>query len=237
MNTGGQSSDALEHYIRKNEKEGKIKFDRRDKRIYFIIALVATLYVVICLYLVFFQDMITLPDLLIVCTWTTIYPLHILVPALWIRFFDVCLYLKRLKRYGYTVPEDSRVYGKLLARLPREKEAVQKRKINDGVINTVVSAVITAGILWYCIWYRQAYQLEPFYFFNGIGLCIWGFVTFRYALQISDKRYKADVELDETRRTRESLMEALMGIFFLLVLSLAAILCIMELTRAAVKMV
>lgn len=217
------------------ERDMKIKFDRRDKRIYFAIALVVTVYFFMCLLVVFTTDILVMPDFIIICAGAFLYPLMVLVPALWIRFFDVCFYLKRLKRYGYEVPEDSRVYDKMIEKLPRDESAVQKSKINSAMINTGVSAFITAGILWYCLWYRQKYQWEPFYFFNYIGLFIWYIVTLRYASQISDKKYKADVEPDETRKTRESLPEGLMGMFILLVFSLVAIGCIIAMTGVAMK--
>lgn len=237
MHVGRQVSDALEQSIDKAQKDKKIKFDQRDKKIYFTIAFVVTVYFAICWIVTFTTESISLPDFILICAMTAIYPLMVLVPALWIRFLDVCIYLRRLERYGYEVPEDSRNYDKLLENLPRKESVVEKRKINDGIINTSISAVITVGILCYCIWYRQKYQWEPFYFFNYIGLSIWCIVTLRYALQISDKKYKADLELDDTRKTRESVMEALMGMLLLMVFSLVAIACIIVFTKVAMKAV
>lgn len=199
-----------------------IKFDRRDRKIYLIIAVVVSLWLLFDFLIISKTDWILESDIILIFAGPIFYPLILLAPASWLRFFDVCLYLRSLKAYGYEVPKDSRVYDKRLEQLPRT-EQMQKQKINDGVLNTIISAIITAGILYYNIWFLFEYQWMFLCLFNLIGLGIWMIVTFHYVRQISNVRYKDRVELDDSRKTRESLMEAMMGVFCLLLFSLLAI--------------
>jgi len=201
----------------------QIKFDRRDRKIYFIISVVVTLWFLFDSLIIrtSVTDWLLKSDAILLFACMTFYPLILLTPASWLRFIDVCLYLRSLKAYGYEVPKDSRVYDKRLEQLPRT-EHLQKQKINDSVLNSIISAIITAGILYYNIWFLFEYQWMFLCLFNLIGLGMWMIVTFHYVRQISNVRYKDRVELDDSRKTRESLMEAMMGVFCLLLFSLLA---------------
>lgn len=205
-------------------RSSQIKFDCRDRKIYLIIAVVVSLWLLFDFLIIrtSVTDWLLESDAIPIFACTTFYSLILLVPASWLRFFDVCLYLRSLKAYGYEVPKDSRVYDKRLEQLPRTQQQ-QKQNINDGVLNTIISAIITVGILYYNIWFLFEYQWMFLCLFNLIGLGIWMIVTFHYVRQISNVRYKDRVELDDSRKTRESLMEAMMGVFCLLLFSLLAI--------------
>ncbi len=237
--TAKKISDAIDCYIQGNHKDKRIKFDRRDKKIYFILAILLSVVFVFELLIVhteiLVEDMLLMPDFMNIIVVSIYYPMIFLTPAAWLRFFDVCLYLKKLKVYGYTVPDDSRVYNKMLEKLPRTELAVQKKRINDSVINTAVSAIITTGILFYNIWFLQEYQGIFLWIFNFAGLVFWIIVTFRYARQISNVKYKDSVELDDTRKTRESLMEAMMGLLLLVLFSIVAIDIIVSVAHVIMK--
>lgn len=236
MNYNKKISDALECCFQGNQRDKIIKFDRRDKKIYFILAIIVSVWFAFELILVYTGDLISMPDFINIVVVSTFYPFMFLAPAAWLRFFDVCLYLRKLRRYGYEVPDDSRVYNKMLEKLPRAEIAIQKRRINDSVINTVVSAMITIGILIYNIWFLYEYQGIFLWIFNFAGLVLWMIVTLRYARQISSVNYKDSVELDDTRKTRESIMEAMIGLLLLFLFSIVAIDIIIHVARVVRKM-
>lgn len=235
MNYKKKNSDTLENRFMGSQKENRIKFDRRDRKIYFVLAIVASIWFAFEVIVVYMGDLLSMPDIINIAAVSTYYPMMFFAPAAWLRFFDVCLYLKKLKSYGYEVPADARVYDNKLEKLPRTEITIHKNKINDSVINTAVSAIITIGVLLYNIWFLYKFQGMPLWIFNLIGLFLWMIVTLHYAGQISNIKYKDSVELDDTRKKRESLMEAMLGLLLLLLFSIVAANIIIALANVARK--
>ena len=141
-----------------------IKYDIKDKKLYFISSVVSTAVFVIWIFLLWFGTgvlaRIRIPYTLEFIIWVGFWPDCILTIVLWMKFLDVVFYLRRLKRAGYEIPKDKRVYYQNLKLLPRMENAGHVSPGNNygSIILTVVAGMIVAGLTAYDIWFFVQYS-------------------------------------------------------------------------------
>lgn len=155
------------------------------------------------------------------------WPDCILTIGLWTKYLDAVFYLRRLKKYGYEIPRDKQVYHQNLKLLPQMENTGQTPSgINYGsIVLTVVTGMVAAGLIAYDIWFWVQYSFvgTDIRLFEGIlcsGTLLWLLYMVSYAMQISSKKYKNDVEIDADRKDRKSLISGLANISGLLALTI-----------------
>ncbi|MCM1498194.1 MAG: hypothetical protein NC124_06970 [Clostridium sp.] len=209
----------------------KIKYDKRDKRLCGRAAAVFSVLAVLDGCMLYFGEGImwhfpVAVEVMFVCAF---YPFLLLAVGLWVGFMDAVLYLKRLQNYGYEVPEDKRQFGRDLEKLPVTEHAVKtfSGKNAGSIALTVLTGVITIGLIIYDVyfWYRYSALGEDIRFFEGMlvfGTVIWLIQGIFYARQISNRKYKYDVEIDHSWKNRRNLIGGLAEIIVLLAFTLLA---------------
>ncbi len=205
----------------------KIKYDKKDKKLYLNMAAVFSILTIIDWGMLNCEDVMQrVPveaEVIFLCA---IWILCILAFGLWVGYLDAVFYLKRLQRYGYEVPENKRNYNKDLQKLPKAENVVgnMSYKNYDSRILTILTGMIVAGLFLYDIYFLYRYSGfgKDIWFFEGIlilGTLVWLFMGISYARQISDRKYKYDVEIDFTRKNRKNLIDGIVEIIVLLLLT------------------
>lgn len=154
-------------------------------------------------------------------------PLCILAVGLWVGYLDAVFYLKRLWKFGYEILEDKRNYNKDLEKLPQRKNAVGNLSYKNygSMVLAILTGMIVSGLFLYdiCFLYRYSGFGKDIWFFEAIlllGTLVWLFMGISYARQISDRKYKYDVEIDSSRKNRKNLIDGIVEIIVLLLLTL-----------------
>lgn len=222
----------------------KIKYDKKDKCLYRKTAVIfSVLAAVNWCFLMKGEDILRcFPVEVEVVFLCSIWPLGMLAVGLWVGYMEAVLYLKRLWKFGYEIPEDKRTFNKDLEQLPRLEHTVIDGRIKsyDSIFLTVLTGIIVIALLIYdiCFLYQYSSVGKVILFFEGIlfsGTCIWVFLGIFYVRQISDQRYKYDVEIDNSRRNRTNLTDGFVEIALLLVLTLLAVKAIDEAVQYMIK--
>ncbi len=208
----------------------RIKYDTRDKKAYAIIAMIASILTVLdigCLsYEHLSEQFSATTGAILLCA---VYPLGILAIASFMLYLDAVLYLKRLKQYGYEEPYDKKMFHKNLEELPRTKSWEDKNgkscKNHDSMLLAGMAAIIVICLFIYDIWFWYHYFIAGGNFII-LGLLlflptvIWLILGIFYARQMSDRKYKDDVEIDRMRKNRQTLMGGLITVLLLFVITL-----------------
>lgn len=222
----------------------KIKYDKKEKNLYKKTAVIfSVLSAVNGCFLLKGEDILRcFPVEVEVVFLCSIWPLGMLAVGLWVGYMEAVLYLKRLWKFGYEIPEDKRKFNRDLEQLPRLEHVVINGRIKsyDSIVLTVLTGIIVIALLIYdiCFLYRYSSVGKDILFFEGMllfGTCIWVFLGIFYARQISDRRYKYDVEIDEKRKNRTNLTDGFVEISLLLVLTLPAVKAIDEAVQYMIK--
>lgn len=222
----------------------KIKYDKKDKSLYMKMAVIFSVLAVVdwCIFLNGEDILWYFPAEVEVVFICAIWPLGMLTAGLWVGYMDAVLYLKRLWKYGYEVPVDKRKFNKDLEQLPRTKNVVRNGEIKnyDSIMLSVLTGIIVIALLIYdiCFLYRYSGVGKDILFFEGMlvfGTCIWLFLGIFFARQISDQRYKCDVEIDSSRKNRRNLIDGLVEIVLLLIFTFLAIRAINETVQYMIK--
>lgn len=153
-------------------------------------------------------------------------PLCILAVGLWVGYLDAVFYLKRLWKFGYEIPEDKRNYNKDLEKLPQRENAVGNLsyKNYDSIVLAILTGFIVIALFFYDIrfFYRYCSLGKDIWFFEGLlilGIFVWLFMGIFYVRQISNQKYKYDVEIDSSRKNRKNLIDGMVEIIVLLLLT------------------
>lgn len=217
--------------LQNQKKKERIKYDKKDKKLYIRTAVVFSILAVMNLCILNYSDeMRHFPVELEAVFVYEILPFFILAARLWLGYINAVLYLKRLQKYGYEVPEDKKNFNEDLEKLPMTENAVKSlpRRNYDSIVLTVLTGAIVIGLLVYDIWFLYRYSGfgNDIWFFEGIlifGTVIWLLLGISYARQISNRKYKYDVEIDHSRKNRRNLIDGLVGIIVLLVFTFPSI--------------
>lgn len=197
------------------QKDLKIKFDKTDLKIYqyiWIITGIVTILVWIPVLLYGGKPVKEVPDGLDTLVEITV----LLCPFLfvfWIglifKLSEIAGYLKRLKRYGYIVPESKKPYESNLENLIQDREICREQgeqKSKAAIVLTVIAGV--AVLLMIC----TNFMLTRVPHIWSILICV--VLAVVYAGQISSRRFRDDVDIygDPKRKVRRNLDDGLLEI-------------------------
>lgn len=233
----------------KNDKERyKIRYDLGNRKQLFVVAVLFTSAAVILDIIVFFSSSgekwsaewaaVMLIAAVVVCPLTAL--------AAWLLFWDCCLYLKRLERYGYVLPGNKKAYNGLLNNLDWKKAEkdndsqsenalnVHTKRVDDGsgplyskesVILSVCAFLCGIVILGYAVYFLWKWNIlggnAHFMFGMLVALAVlWGVGGVYYWRQRSITKYRDDVEMDSNRRQRQNLVNGVITIAICMVVSI-----------------
>lgn len=131
-------------------------------------------------------------------------------------------YLWRLKKMGYEIPWRSKDYDYVLENLPVKRKDWDTAKYNK---RSKLFALIYVGI-WICMLAVNTYIYYKWRFINGIELVFiflavdlyWGVRALQFRKQMSNEKYKEDIEIDKNRKTRIGLEHAVCEMLVMLVI-------------------
>lgn len=207
-----------------------INYDRRDSKYYLAGAVIFTLLELVCTVLFILDEgyyIIRLPgDMDMYLFLGIVYMLPILCAVTWIRCLDCFLYFRRLKRYGYEVPEKKKLYSKALGNLPRTADFTCA---NSGIS---VESVLLAFGSWFCslgilisaINFFLKYVTEGWWCVVPFGFILviagaWCVQGVGYWYQRLRSRFRDDVENDDGRRVRRHFVSGMVVMMILLAAS------------------
>ena len=141
------------------------------------------------------------------------------------HWVNAIFYLKRLEKYGYEVPQNRKEY-QIVERLPKREAALQpeEKEYHEGskvlVSLTILIAVIMLTLTGY-YFYKWSFidDAKALFVIQLIVDAFWLIPISVFYKEMNVQRYKDDVEIDITRKTR---MNVVSGILLLLMLILIA---------------
>lgn len=228
-------------------KQHKIKYDKRDKKNYFLAAASTTILFALGQLLIWLLPEITREsDAFIVCLLLLITCfLPVISAGLWLLFWDSALYLKRLERYGFPLPESKKDFGNDLEQLACSEGS--RYGMVDGIVNATADATvdgipaefkeskILAFLSWgiflamvgFTIFYfiRFSHVWENVGFLGYVSIFIalaWGLFGAGYYRQKNPEKYRDDVDFKSPKKERKQLVEGVVTIIFLAGITLFA---------------
>lgn len=203
----------------------KIKYDKRDRKLFLTFAIITTMTVFVCLILM----NTALPDeleasvvgvMMVLCF--TIFP--VIAFATWVMFADSHTYLKRLEKYGYLVPENKKKYDNNLDKLATSELRTFGEPSKESRILAFASWIVFVIMVIYSIFLsiRFSHMLENVAFFIIVSVVLsifWLAYGFGFWRQRKREYYKDDVELNSSLKTRKHLVEGFITIIILVGIS------------------
>lgn len=203
----------------------RIKYDKRDRKLYLILAVITTILIVVGLLLMNTEwpnslNAAVVGVMIVVCF--TVFP--VVAFATWVMFADSHMYLKRLNIYGYIVPDNKKQYDNNLESLVSGELKVFSEPNKESMMLAVVSWVISFGMVGYSIFLslRFSHMLEnvAFFIIATVAMAIfWLVFGFSFWKQRKRDAYKDDVELNSSLKPRKHLVEGITTIIILLAIS------------------
>ncbi len=143
-------------------------------------------------------------------------------------------YLKRLERYGYEIPRDRCIYDNLLERLPKVGNLEQEERSEKVgpfpysktskvlFIVCICVAVFMLGCTAYYIakWYFMGEDAIALFVLQLIEDVFWIWPIWTFHKEMDTIKYKDDVEIDGSRKTRFDIVN---GLALIIILGLIAL--------------
>lgn len=227
-------------------KNFKIKYDAKDKKSYFLAAASATILFALGQLLIWLLPEITREsDAFIVCLLLLITCfLPVISAGLWLLFWDSALYLKRLEKYGFPLPENKKDFGNDLEQLACSEGSrygmqtpveATREGVVDGIPAEFKESKILAFLSWgiflamvgFTIFYfiRFSHVWENVGFLGYVSIFIalaWGLFGAGYYRQKNPEKYRDDVDFKSSKKERKQLVEGVVTILFLAGITLFA---------------
>lgn len=215
---------------RHSNKTQKIKYDCRDRKIFLTLAVIFTILSVCLIALSSLPIMdiapINLSDYMALGGFI-FFPAVALIT--WTAFIVSTLYLKRLKAYGYELPANKRTFSSRLDKLsktecnPTTPTRLSKESIALAIISICI--FIAIGINSFVFYFKYYAKSLPDLGLLGVYgsiplLLFWLVISLIFWRQRLCDKYKDNVELDETRKTRKQIEEGIIEILIYLVITI-----------------
>lgn len=206
-----------------------IKYDKRSVKIYRNLTLVTVVYFLLSV-LWMFADMprIRITKLAEVIVTVVLFGIYFgVIGTIYLSYqwISAVFYLKRLKRYGFEVPENRKEY-EIVERLPKKENMVQVQtqgyhkgsKILTGLSIFVAAIMLLLTGYYFYRWSFMGENAQAFLVIQLIADAFWLIPIFIFRKEMDLQKYKDDVEIDITRKTRKNVVSGvLLIILFVLV--------------------
>lgn len=208
-----------------------IKYDKRSVQIYRTLLLITVAYFLLSLFCMF-TDIPSirnakLEEVLITVVLYGLYFGVIGILYLGYQWISAVFYLKRLEKYGFEVPENRKEY-EIVERLPKTGNVlpVQEQDYHKGskilAELSVMVAVIMLGLTgyYYLKWAFLGENADFMLVMQLIADAFWLIPIAIFRKEMNLQKYKDDVEIDITRRTRKNVVSGVMLIILLVLVAL-----------------
>lgn len=213
-------------------KEYRIKYDKKDRRAYFIIGIVSFLTIILLSVL---SDVDNFGSFGAISYLIALASGLLLIGTVF-KYIDCCDYLKKLDRNGYLIPLDKKEYGYSLEELKRisdeerqnneksvlEATADSKKRDSRSIIFCVASIVIYIFSLIYSVdFLTSKYPLygEPAknaFVFMLVFDCIWLIFAIKYYIQSNNEKYKDITDICEGKKSRPTLVNSIVALILVM---------------------
>lgn len=206
------------------DEKAEIKYDLKDKKRFWVAALVCSVVPVISIFLLALNNVLYRLESVweaMLVVWGVIFS-TILGLSMWGCFLSCLGYLNRLKKHGYQVPADKKMYQGRLVRLERMEAAVPvpKQHNRESMTLAAVSLITAVCFLGVSVYIWQAYPDNEFPFGCMLGMvACWLLLGFYYWRQRISSKYRDDVEPGDTRKVRQNVVNGLITIVVCILLS------------------
>ena len=199
----------------------KIKYDKRDRSLFLALGIIITIIVVISLILmntkIIEELAASVIGVMIVLCFTV---LPVIALAAWVMFADSHTYLKRLKKYGYIVPDNKKEYECSLEVLMTAPIKTFEDESKESKLLAFVSWIVAVTMVGYSIFLtiRFSHMLENVAFFIIVSIALamfWLVFGFSFWKQRRRDKYKDDVEINSNLKPRKHLVEGITTIIIL----------------------
>ena len=206
-----------------------IKYDKRSVKVYRTLLLITIVYFGLSLFCMFTDipsiGNAKLEEVLITVVLYGLYFGVIGILYLSYQWISAFFYLKRLEKYGYEVPENRKEY-EIVERLPKKENVVQVQtqgyhrgsKILTGLSVLVAAVMLLLTGYYFYRWSFIGENAHAMLVMQLIADVFWLIPIFIFKKEMNLQKYKDDVEIDITRRTRKNVVSGvLLIILFVLV--------------------
>lgn len=201
---------------KKFDKALRIKYDKLDQRVGLLVAVVGMTGWILALFLMDMKltdGMDIIPETVVVLGGCVFCPFVSIVG--WRLFFSSWGYLRRLRKYGYKVPDYKKKYGRRLDRLERlEIPLLNERKYHkESMCLAWISWLAGVFSIPYPIYVCKLYpDMEVVMEMMLAVVVCWILLGAYYWRQRNLAKFKDDVELDDNRKIRQNLVDGLITI-------------------------
>lgn len=212
------------HHLNPKDTKGflqQIKYDLRDKKILFIVALSVTGVLVLSVIGVTLASY-DIVDTLVGDVCVVILLGWPIVVVFWADYLNCVFYLRRLRRNGYELPVRKKDYGKRLGGLLKNNTHGKRTESVtwDSIVLATISWVVAAGLLVRAIAFWWEYQeVQDIIVFCmvvlGVIIMSWIVVGICYWIQRTNSKYRDDVAFEENRKIRVHFTAGLYFIIFM----------------------
>lgn len=206
----------------------RIKYDCRDKEVFWWVAVVSGVLAVIMMFLSNLPaaDVQFLGSLLFIQLGGFLLFPTISVIA-WIGYLSSSVYLRRLKIHGYELPANKREFSSSLCNLRKinESEVSVNSLSKESIVLSVISCLNFVLVIIYAVLYFFEYNnMNDVFGLTVLGyaplLIFWYIRTFLFFRQRLRETYRDDVEVDETRKKRKPIEDGIKEMLILLFLTM-----------------
>lgn len=200
--------------MNKKDKD-KIKYDKLDVQILLWVSIISGFFFVLGIWQLF-QELLA----------NAMFPFilfylggFVFISSL-LRFYCAKIYLRRLAKGGYELPDRKKRYDGLLRNLPRTKEEIDLNGGNRSK-KTAIFCLIVWGlcqlyqIMFVCSWSFYGTAKDAAIMLS-VADFIWLILALLFFVQRNEKKYKEDIEIDALRKNRFTKEDALIFLCALL---------------------
>lgn len=192
----------------------KIKYDKQFQRVCRILTIVTGILMLLFWGLLLFGEKLAVDasDWMIYACLVG-YVSALFFPLLLVLYVDATVYLRRLKRNHFSVPEKKKDYDGDLSRLPRT-ETVENRYVKDSLVATVLTLVVYGVFLLFDILYLLKwldYGESDATGMFGVLMVLHLYFPIQavvFHAQKNTQKYVDEVDLRDNRKARISIMGA-----------------------------
>ena len=206
----------------------RIKYDRQTMNILKWTCVFATALFGIGLLSSFFDEIVVNTDGLAVVILFCLYIGAGLCVVSYGNIIAGFMYMKRLKKYGYVIPEKKKEYDGKLENLPKENDVTQTSVFGKHSKYCFVACLLIFAIFFildikYLItWGFMKVNCKAMFIMCLIFYLIWIVFALILKTQSNGEKYRDDVETDTSRKERWSIEQVIFTIVILVLLSLFA---------------
>lgn len=205
-----------EQGLRREGKTGSITFIKYDAKTVRLLRVLCKIAAVVFLVSAFLAEKVWVEVGMIVL------PAGLILVFLIVYHWCGKQYLKKLNSEGYIIPERAADYGGVLENLPRteikqlEPESYNRRSKVLWIICMFAFFILLAIAVYFCYcWSFMKDNVPVALLILGVPGLLWLIFALVFRKQMSNEKYKEDVEIDNCRRDRLSLGPAIVFIVIL----------------------